>query len=166
MNYYDLIKEYGKGKSEPVMWAVTKRVSDFLEPFENSHPREYWGLIKDTYSLMCGPHYNECFASWQIEQMYYKDKAGTTHQSPHWTKAQYKEAFELIRPKLKSANYNCWDVAVTLEMLYSDNICMYRSWWPGATEKELETKVAEAAINYLNDDDDSEGKIWHRFHKE
>lgn len=165
MNYYELIKEYGKGKGEAVMWSATKRVNDFLKSFAESHPKEYWTLIKDTYAIMCGPHYNECFAAWQIEQMYYKDKMGASHLSPHWTKAQYKEVYEQIRGKLKSASYNCWDVAVALEMLYSDNICLYRTWWPNATDKDLDARSVEAVINYLNDDDEPEGKIWHRFNK-
>ena len=56
-----------------------------------------------------------------------------------------------------------WDLAVTLEMLYSDNICMYREWWPEANDSVLEAKVIDAAVNYLNDDDDPDGKIWKRF---
>ena len=163
MNYYDLIKEYGAGKGEKVMWETTKIMSDFLRPMKEAHPEMYWKLLKDTYAAMCGPHYMENFAMWQIEQMHYKDKKGEVHHAPHWNKAQYKVAFDAIKPKLKNSSYNMWDVAVTLEMLYSDNICMYREWWSGASESDLDNKVIDATINYLNDDDDLEGKIWHRF---
>ena len=163
MNYYDLIKEYGSGKGEKVMWETTKIMSDFLRPMKDAHPEKYWKLLKDTYAAMCGPHYMENFAMWQIEQMHYKDKKGEVHHAPHWTKAQYKVAYDAIKPKLKNSAYNIWDVAVTLEMLYSDNICMYREWWSGASESDLDNKVIDATINYLNDDDDLEGKIWHRF---
>lgn len=163
MNYYDLIKEYGAGKGEKTMWQATKRVSDYLKTMKENDPDGYWRLIKDTYSDMCGKHYKDSFAMWQIAQMHYKDKKGVVHHSPYWTKEQYKGAYDAIRPKLKNNNYNMWDVAVTLEMLRSDNICMYREWWPDADEEQLDAKVVEAAINYLNDDDDPDGKIWKRF---
>ena len=163
MKYYDLIKEYGAGKGEKVMWATTKRISDFIEPMKQAHPEMYWKLIKDTYADMCGKHYNESFGMWQIEQMHFKDKKGVTHHAPHWTKDQYKGAYDVIKSKLKNSNYNMWDVAVTLEMLYSDNYCMYREWWPDASQEVIEGKVIDATINYLNDDDDPDGKIWSRF---
>lgn len=163
MKYCELIKEYSKGKSEAVMWAATKKVSEFLDAAKEVHPEEYWKLMKETYAIMAGEHYNELFGMWRIEQMHYKDKNGTVHHAPHWSKGQYAEVYEQVKGKLKNGAYNCWDLAVTLEMLYSDNIVMYRGWWPSATEAELEGKVVEAAVNYLNDDDDMDGKIWERF---
>lgn len=164
MNYYELLKEYAVGKGEKTMWIASKRISDYIKPMKETDPEGYWKLIKDTYADMCGKHYNEKFGMWQIEQMHYKDKKGVVHHAPHWTKDQYKGAYDIIKAKLKNANYNMWDVAVTLEMLYSDNICMYREWWANATEEQLDEKVIESAINYLNDDDDdADGKIWKRF---
>jgi hypothetical protein len=56
-----------------------------------------------------------------------------------------------------------WDFAVTIEMIYSDDYCLYNEWWPDASQEVIESKVVDAAINYLNDDDDTEGKIWKRF---
>lgn len=165
VNLFELIKEYGKGKGEAVMWPAVKRMSDFIEPMETSHPNEYWKLIKDLYSDMAGEHYNEMFGAWQIAQMSYKDKMGEVHQSPHWTNAQYKAVYEKVKPRIKSQAYTCWDFAVTLEMVYSDNICLYKTWWPEATEDDLATKVVDAAINFLNDDDYPECKIWRYFNK-
>jgi hypothetical protein len=85
------------------------------------------------------------------------------HHAPHWTEAQYKEVYEASKAKLKNANYTCWDMAVTLEMMWTDNVCMLREWWPNATPAELDGKVVDMALNYLNDDDDADGKIWKRF---
>ena len=163
MNYYDLIKEYGAGKGEKVMWASTQMVSDYIKPMKHSDPEGYWKLMKDTYAIMCGKHYNEEFAMWQIGEMHFKDKKGEVHHAPHWTVEQYKAAYESVKSKIKNSAYNMWDFAVTIEMLYSDNYCMYKEWWPDAPDRVIEGKVIEAAINYLNDDDDIEGKIWKRF---
>ena len=165
MEYYDLLKEYATGKGEKVMWITLQRVSEYIKPMKDTDPQGYWKLVKDTYSDMCGLHYNEYFGMWQIEQMHFKDKKGETHRAPHWTKDQYKMAYESVKSKIKNPSYNMWDLAVTLEMLYSDNICLYKEWWPDATQEILDTKVVEASVNYLNDDDDTEGKIWKRFNK-
>ena len=150
--------------SEKIMVASIADVEDLLEAIKEQHEELYWKFIKKQHEHMFGCHYNEAFGMWRIEQMHYKDKTGVVHQSPHWTKDQYKAAYETVKSKLP-ATYNCWDFAVTLEMLRSDNICMYKSWWPEATDEQLDAKVVEAAVNYLNDDDDPDCKIWHRFEK-
>lgn len=163
MNYYELIKEYGANKGEKAMWVATKMVSDYIKPMNGSDPEGYWRLMKDTYAAMCGKHYNEEFAMWQIENMHFKDKKGEVHHAPHWTKSEYKSAYESMKSKLRNSNYNMWDFAVTIEMIYSDDYCLYKEWWPDASQEVIESKVVDAAINYLNDDDDTDGKIWKRF---
>lgn len=164
MKYYDLIRKYAEGKGEKTMWAATRRVSEFLEEFKEERPEEFWKLLKETYEEMCGPHYNEEFGEWQIEQMFYKDTAGVIHRAPNWTKEQYRTSYEMHRGKLKDGSYTCWDWAVTIEMCYTDNHCLLKRWFPSASDEELKAKAAEMAVVYLNDDDDAEGgKIWHRY---
>lgn len=164
MSYYEIIKTYSKGKGEAAMWDATKMVSDIIEPMKTTHPDKYWALIKSTYALLAGPHYNEEFGEWQIAQMSYKDRNGNIHHAPHWTKAQYAAAYEALRPKIKDEKYTAWDLAVTLEMLYSDYICVLRDWFPTETDQELDNRVITMALAYLNDEDDKEeGKIWRRF---
>lgn len=166
MNYYELIKKYGTGKGEAAMWAATKRVSEYLDEMKEKEPKKYWALIKETYADMCGAHFNEEFAIWQIDQMYYKSPNGEIHNAPNWSIAQYKNSFETHRHKINNKFYNCWDWAVALEMCYTDNHCMLKRWFPDATEEEIKAKAAEMAVNYLNDDDDGEdGRIWRRFNK-
>ena len=164
MNYYELIKKYATGKGEKAMWAATKRVSDFLENIKEEQESHYWRFIKDTYADMCGPHFNEEFGEWQIEQMFYKDNMGMPHHAPNWTKEQYRASYEQYKGKLKDSSYTCWDWAVAIEMMYTDNHCLLKKWFPSATDEELKNKAIEMALVYLNDDDDAEdGKIWRRF---
>ena len=166
MNFYELVKKYGEGKGEAAMWAATRRVSEYLEEMKEKHPEKYWSLIKETYEDMCGPHYNEEFAKWQIEQMFYKDKNEEVHFAPNWSAQQYRTSFELNKHRLKKKTYNCWDWAVALEMSYTDNHCMLRMWFPDATDEEIKVKAVDMAVNYLNDDDDSDdGRIWHRYNR-
>lgn len=164
MNYYDLIKQYGTGKGEAVMWAATKRVSEYLEGLKEKEPERYWVLIKETYEDMCGPHFNEEFAKWQIEQMYFKDMNGEVHYAPNWSAQQYRNSFEMHKHKIRNKMYNCWDWAVAVEMEYTDNHCMLKRWFPDATEEDIKAKAMEMAVNFLNDDDDEEdGRIWNYF---
>lgn len=164
MSYYEIIKTYSKGKGEAAMWDATKMVSDIIEPMKTTHPDKYWELIKSTYALLAGPHFNEEFGAWQIAQMSYKDKNGNIHRAPHWTTAQYAAAYEALRPKIKDDKYTAWDLAVALEMLHTDYICVLREWFPTETDQELDNRVITMALAYLNDEDDKEeGKIWRRF---
>lgn len=165
MDFFELIKNYGNGKGEKIMWEVTKNVSDFIKPLKESNPEDYWLFIKNTFATLNGPHYNEDFAMWQINRMYYKNKNGEKITSPHYSKDKYKSVYESIKSRLNNNNYNLWDIAVTMEMVYSDNVCLYMSWWDNITEDMLLEKVTDEVINYLNDDDDTEGKIWNRFNK-
>lgn len=162
---YDIIKKYGAGKGEATMWSTTRTISDALLPMKDEKPEEYWALVKKIYADMAGPHFNEEFGQWQIEQMYYVDKDGHKVPSPHWNKSQYQMVYENNRNKLKKP-YTAWDLAVTIEMLYSDYNQLLHEWLPGATDSEIDSYFVHMAIVYLNDPDDpDEGKIWHKYNK-
>lgn len=162
MTIYDIVSKYGKGKGESQMWDSVKYISDFIEPMKNSHKEEYWRFIKGLYASIAGKHYNEEFAEWQVEQMYFEDKKGNIHKAPYWTKDKIKEVFETIKNKIPST-YNCWDFYVTLNMIKSDNYCMLKDWFPN--EEELDSKFIDMAINFLNDIDyeNNKCKIWSYF---
>lgn len=162
---YKSIIEEAKAKgiaTEKIMWDSVADVEAMLAVMREEHEDMYWAFIKKTHRTIFGPHYNENFAEWRIKQMYYKDKSGNVHRAPHWSKEEHRAAYEAVKAKLP-ASYNMYDFAVTLEMLWSDDICLFRMWWPEAPEAQLEGKVVEAAVNYLNDADAEDGKIWHRF---
>ena len=38
MNIYDLVKKYGTGKGETVMWDATRMMSDALKPMKETDP--------------------------------------------------------------------------------------------------------------------------------
>ena len=58
-----------------------------------------------------------------------------------------------------------WDFYVALNMTKSDNCNMFRLWWPEADEATLTQKVAEATVNWLNDEDAPQGqpRTWRYF---
>ena len=164
--YIKMIEEArSKGlTSEKIMNASISDVEQLRHDIKDEHEELYWRFIKRQHEHLFGCHYNEVFGMWRIEQMHYKDKAGNVHHAPHWTKEQYKTAYESVKAKLP-ATYNCWDFAVALESQYADTICLYKVWWPEATEAQLDAKVVEATVNFLNDDDNMECKVWHMYEK-
>lgn len=164
MKYCELIKKYGKNKGEEAMWKATKRVSAFLEDISEKEPEKYWELIKGTYYDMCGGHFNEEFGAWQISRMSFVDKSGAEHHAPRWNNTQYEATYNANKAKIPAA-YTMWDWAVTLEMIYTDNYCLYKEWWPEATDAELDAKFIAAAVNWLNDKDNPFGteKVWGYF---
>lgn len=160
--FYEMIKKYGSGKGEEAMWKSVKMMGELVDELKDVDEERYWKVMKDMYSVMCGPHFNEEFGMWQIEQMYFKDKEGNIHHSPNWSKEQYRQAYEAYKGKLR--DYTCWDFAVTIEMQYTDYHCRLRNWFPSASEDDLKGKAVELALDYLDDiDDEKGGKIWKRF---
>ena len=167
MTYYDLIKKYGKGLGSESMWAAVKRVSDFVGKTEEEDPKSFWKLMKGTYYDMCGGHFDEDFAKWQIKQMFYVDKDGRKRYAPYWDEDVVKSVYEKARSLIQNKEYNLYDFMVVLNMTKSDNYKLYKFWWESATETELDNKFIEAAINWLNDDDSPYGteKAWLYFNR-
>lgn len=166
MNYRSMVEQAKKAgvTNEKTMWESIESFSELLEELKESHPDLYWDFMRKQHGIMYNGHYDEAFAMWQIEQMYYKDKTGEKHHSPRWSRQQYKIAYDMNKLRLRNQAINMWDFAVALEMIASDNHCLYKTWWPDINDVELDKKFIDAAVNYLNDDDDlDEGKIWDRF---
>lgn len=164
MTYYDLIKEHGNGKGDATMWASTARVSEFVETVREDCPQVVEALLRDTYALLCGEHYNECYATERIAMMTYKDERGNVHHVADNGVSAYRTSYEQYKGKIKDTRYNCWDWAVTVAMMFTDYHEVLRKWFPSSSDEELRNKAAELALAYLNDDDDcTDGKTWRRF---
>ncbi len=162
MTTKELIKKYGEGKGEKVMWQSVDIISEALDA--KLTPEEMDALERRMYELMQGPHYDEYFAKKQVEQMFYIDKKGEKHQAPYWTDDAVKQVWTRYKSGIDSS-YTFWDFYVVLNMIKSDNCNMFHAWWPEADEATLTQKVAEASVNWLMDDDDplGGGRVWKYF---
>ncbi|MGL5732322.1 MAG: hypothetical protein ACRCX5_14530 [Bacteroidales bacterium] len=157
----DIIKDnYSRVKgNDAVMWRTTEMLSDAVLPMAETHPKEYWQLIKDLYCTMAGPHSNEDFAEWQVSEMFHKDKIGTVHKGEHWSVNQTTQIYEQIKNKIPNT-YNKYDWYVVMNMKYHDYICMLKEWFPEADESHITPKVVDMSVSYLADSDSEDGKIW------
>lgn len=66
-----------------------------------------------------------------------------------------------IHKKRLTNDYNKWDFVVTMNMIKSDMYPLLKSWFP--EEKDFKDKIIELSINWLNDEDYPDHKIWNYF---
>ena len=158
-----MIKTYGKGKGEDMMWKSVHIISDTVE--KNFTDEQKNKLNMDIYGLMSDGHFNEWYAKEMIYKMFYVDKNGKEHYAPYWPQDAVHELYEKSKAKIPST-YNVWDWCVTFNMIASDNWNLYHEWWPEITEAGFAQKVTDATVNWLHDPDyPSKSKIWDYLHK-
>ena len=158
MDIYNILKEGLRGEGSDKMWCTTKILSDAIEEYVPEKQKE---VIKTkVYYSTFGGHFNRDFADSAISRFYYVDASGVKKQAPYWGEPEVKSLYESIKGKIPAYNY--YDFEVTLNMVKSDNYNKLKKWFPGATEEELQVKLLEEAINYLDDADNPYGqeKIW------
>lgn len=162
MTTKELIHLYGEGKGEAVMWQSVALISEVLD--EKLTPEEHDALERRMYALMQGEHYDEHFAKKQVEHIFYTDMKGDIHKAPYWTDDEVKQVWTAYKAKVKS-DATFWDFYVALNMTKADNCNLFHSWWPEADEALLTQRVAEATVNWLNDEDSPQGecRTWRYF---
>lgn len=159
MTLYEMTKKYGEGKGEDMMWSTLKTVSDAVEDSMDEKAKQC--MMRDLYGQMSGHHYDRDYALADVEKMHYTDAAGVKHSAPYWSEAQVREVYELVKKDIPAA-YTFWDFYVTLQMTKSDCDSLVKKWYPNATQDEVDRKLVDLAVNWLNDKDNPYGdhKIW------
>ena len=157
MNLYDITKKYGEGKGENTMWSTLALVSDAIETLP---PEEKSALVRRVYGVMSGKHYNEEFAREDIARMYYKDEDGVKHYAPYWPDEALRALYNDHKADVPS--YNCWDWMVTMNMIKSDYCPLLFEWFPDDDDDQLDERIVQLAINWLQDEDNPFGssKPW------
>ena len=155
---YDIIKTYGEGKGESTMWRSVRAISDELKDMLT--PEDYCHMERVVYSSIAGGHYNEEFAKADVKKMYYT-RNNMKMSAPYWTDEQVMQVYNSVKGEIPNA-YNMWDFYVALNMTKADNCNLFRKWWQGASDEEVEKRIIEATVNWLNDTDNPYGteKIW------
>lgn len=143
---YKVIEKYGS--NEDTTKILAEKLSQYLTE------EECESLAKDIYESTQGKHFDECFAKAQIKKMYYEEN-GIKHYAPYWEDTS--SIYQVNKRKLQN-NYNRWDFDVTMNMIKSDYYPLLKRWFPD--EQDLLNRIVELAINWLNDEDYEENKIW------
>lgn len=147
----EVIKKYGNNDS--TIELLCKELKQHISK------EECESLSKHIYEESQGQHFDEDFAKYQVSKMYYEED-GVKYYGPYW--GDVNMLYMQIKKRLLYS-YNKWDFMVTLNMIKSDNYMLLKTWFPDADDKELLNKMIDLAVNWLNDEDNQEGKIWRYF---
>lgn len=161
MNLYDLIKKYGAGKGEGMMWKAVSVISDAVDSYMPEEEKD--ALVRRVYGEMSDGHYNEEFAREDIKKMYYTDRDGNKHYAPYWTDDALMSLYRVHKNEIPG--YNGWDFVVTANMQLSDMYPLLRGWFPEETDEQLTQRVVELSVSWLKDEDNPLGnnKVWRYF---
>lgn len=147
MNFVELIQQYQEGTTPEQMLAVTKVIGEFVA--DHASEEEMYRLSKDIYGIIGEGHFDCYFAKDAIGKMYYEEEGGTKHYGPFFTDEEVKEVFDLNKDDI--SDYTIHDLAVTMNMLRSDNNRFFERYAKNTTE--MKAMVTCMAIEYLQDPD-------------
>lgn len=137
-----------------------------LEIVENKNDKDnemFWCIMKDIHEELRGKHFDEVYATYQVDNMYHTDNKGNKITSPMFTPIDVRKLYD---KKFKSINSNItfWDVHVALNAQYHDNIELYKEWFGEDNIENIKDKIIESAIvNWFEDEDAGIEKVWNYF---
>lgn len=157
MDFVELIEKYQEGTTPEQMLEITKVIGKFVATHGTED--ELRRLHRDIYGVVSEGHFDRHFAEEAIGKMWYEDEDGGKHRAPFFTDAEVKEVFDLNKDDI--SDYTIHDLAVTMNMLRSDNNRFLEKY--AKNENEMKEMVSCMAIEYLQDPDAPHptSKIWH-----
>nr|DAP37228.1 MAG TPA: hypothetical protein [Crassvirales sp.] len=122
-----------------------------------------WEIMCNIHEKIKGPHFDEVYGEWQVEEMYHIDGKGNKITSHMFTPEDAKKIYDK-RVRNINSNITVWDVYVALNAQYHDNIVLYEKWFGNISEDEMKEKIIEATIvNWFEDVDADDDKVWEYF---
>ena len=123
--------------------------------FTQEEERQVFRTIQ--YYKQRNNHFDEMSARASIAQMYYFTDETTKVFAPFVDYSKAKELYSEIRAEIP--DYNFWDFAVTLNLVYSSHIETINSWT--RNKNQVEKRLTQLAVCFLNDNSNRiDGKIW------
>lgn len=151
-----MMQQYQQDTTAEQMVEVTKVIGKYIAAHGTDEDRQR--LCKDIYGVASEGHFDRHYAEEAINKMYYEDEDGTKHRAPFYTEAEVREVFELNKDDI--SDYTVYDLAVTMNMLRSDNNRFLEKY--AKNTGEMKEMVVCMSIEYLQDPDAPHpaSKIW------
>lgn len=149
--------------SKAYAWNIICRFKDIVENKNDKDNEMFWCIMKDIHEELRGKHFDEVYATYQVDNMYHTDNKGNKITSPMFTPIDVRKLYD---KKFKSINSNItfWDVYVALNAQYHDNIELYKEWFGEDNIENIKDKIIESAIvNWFEDEDAGIEKVWNYF---
>lgn len=144
-------------------WNIICRFKDIVENKNDKDNEMFWCIMKDIHEELRGKHFDEVYATYQVDNMYHTDNKGNKITSPMFTPIDVRKLYD---KKFKSINSNItfWDVYVALNAQYHDNIELYKEWFGEDNIDNIKDKIIESTIvNWFEDEDAGIEKVWNYF---
>lgn len=156
MDFVELIQRYQDETTPEQMLEVTKTIGKFVA--KHATKDELYHLYRDIYGVISEGHFDHYIAEDAIKKMYYEDEDGTKHFAPFFTEQVIKEVFDLNKDDI--SDYTIHDLAVTMNMLRSDNNRFLEKY--AKDSSEIKEMISFMAVEYLQDPDAPHptSKIW------
>ena len=162
--YYDMVKaNYNKLRNDDnVMWGHIEMWDKHLEEMREPHPDKYWDIMRKTYEMMYGMHFDAVYAEWQVEHMHHMGDDGREYIGEHWSLKETTAVMQKYRARIPGG-YNEYDFYVALNTHWHDTICTAKRHF--STPEEAEAYVIDEAVAvWFNDQDwPSHDKVWRYF---
>ncbi len=101
------------------------------------------------YFMSGNSHFNEISARGCIAQMYYYRSDTEKAFAPYFSYEEVREEYEKVADAIP--DYNLWDFAVTMNLVYSNHIELVRKW--SRTEQSVINKITDLSVSFLSDED-------------
>jgi len=103
-------------------------------------------------------HFTELSARGCISQMYYYEDDTKKVFAPYFDYEEIKEKYENVKDLIP--DYNAWDYAVTMNLIYSNHQEVIKKWT--RDKDKVIGRVSELSVSFLNDEDSNHpnDKIW------
>lgn len=153
---FDLTKIYKDDASPEQIHEVSEIIANFI--VRHSNEKELMELYRKLYGITSGGHFDRQYAEEAISKMWYEDEDGNKKCAPFFTEEEVKEVFDLNKDDI--SDYTIHDLAVTMNMLRSDNNRFLERY--AKNDSEVNEMVACMSIDYLQDPDAPHPtqKIW------
>ena len=159
LNYY---KDYLRIDSNNA-WNIICKFKEIFCKHIGDHENELWEIMKDFHEQICGKHFIEPYAVYQVSKMYHTNNKGINIETPMFSIDCAKKVYDKYVKQLNK-DYTVWDVYVALNAQYHDNINLYEKWFPNLSDDEIESKIIQATIaNWFEDEDARCDKVWNYF---
>ena len=122
-------------------------------------PRLEEALHRMLYLLQADRHFTEDTARPAIARMYFFTSDTEKCYAPFFPYDELRQAYVKMRPTIPD-DYNFWDFAVTVNLMYSNHIDTLRFWF--RDRSKLLQKSCQLALSFLLDEDTAHptDKIW------
>lgn len=162
--FTDIMSNYNLSNvpSATIITAM-EELHPIFDNIEKQDCDKFWKAMKAFHEKIVGPHFDEMYAKYQVDNMYHTERNGSICKGEIFSINDAKKVHEKYVRNI-SNSYNCWDVYVALNAQYHDYAKMYKEWYGNITDEEITNKIiSSAVIFWFKDEDASCGKVWNYF---